>query len=179
MTDLKALALAAYALTEGATPMPKTDRWLHFDDESGTAPPPASEDAATLEPVDIEVRHPIGAVLSVRVTRELGVALDEEARARGVKMSDIIREALERRNGPWTSATIPAVSIQYPAEPTLDVERVKQAVTNVARRHRVAKDPPPADWNLMKFYGYTTTPAAMDAEIAAEYARLATEPDRG
>lgn len=54
----------------------------------------------------------------------------------------------------------------------LDVERVKQAVTNIAVRHGVTKDPPPPNWSLMHFYGYSTTPEKMDAEIAAEYARL-------
>lgn len=61
---------------------------------------------------------------------------------------------------------------------SLDVERVKQAVTNIAKRHDVIKDPPPPNWSLMHLYGYSTTPAKMDAEIATEYARLSALPEK-
>ncbi len=75
----------------------------------------SAEPAPALEPVEVEVHQPVGAVLSVRVPGALAVALDEEARQRGVKMSEVIREALDRRHGPWTSATIPAVNVTWAA----------------------------------------------------------------
>ena len=39
-----------------------------------------------------------GAVLSVRLPADLVADLDDEATARGVNLSTIVREALERRN---------------------------------------------------------------------------------
>ena len=69
-----------------------------------------------------------------------------------------------------------ALAAQGPAqEERLDVGRVKQAITNIAVRHGVVKDPPPPTWSLMHTYGYTTAPATMDAEIAAEYRALGDE----
>jgi hypothetical protein len=56
-------------------------------------------------------------------------------------------------------------------EPELDVRRVSQAITNIAKRHGLVKDPPPAG-PLMPIWGYTRATPDMDAEIAAEYARL-------
>jgi len=53
----------------------------------------------------------------------------------------------------------------------LDVRMVVQAINAVARRHRVAKDPP--ERPLMHIFGYTSATPDMDAEIAAEYAALA------
>ena len=53
----------------------------------------------------------------------------------------------------------------------LDVRMVVQAINAVAKRHRVAKDPP--ERPLMHIFGYTSATPDMDAEIAAEYAALA------
>jgi hypothetical protein len=52
----------------------------------------------------------------------------------------------------------------------LDVRMVVQAINAVAKRHRVAKDPP--ERPLMHIFGYTSATPDMDAEIAAEYAAL-------
>lgn len=60
------------------------------------------------------------------------------------------------------------------AEPVLDMRRVVLAITNVATRHGVVKDPP-IPLSLMRIYGYTTYLADMDAEIAAEYEKLGSE----
>lgn len=78
------------------------------------------------------------------------------------------------------SAALAATTPPAPAEAPLDVPRVAQAIAAVAKRHGVVKDPPPP-LALMRIYGYTTAPAVMDAEIAAEYARLApqAEPRHG
>jgi hypothetical protein len=70
----------------------------------------------------------------------------------------------------WFAATLRAT-------PTgIDIGRMKQAVTNIAVRHGVVKDPPAPDWSLMHLYGYSAAPADMDAEIAAEYDRLTGDP---
>jgi len=58
------------------------------------------------EPIDLRVAPNVGAVLSVRVSKELAVSLDEEARARGISLSDVIREALERRYAVTSNAAI-------------------------------------------------------------------------
>lgn len=59
-------------------------------------------------------------------------------------------------------------------EPPLDVRRVVQAITNVAARRGVVKDPPLArEQALASIFGYSTTIPNMDAQIAAEYALLA------
>jgi hypothetical protein len=43
----------------------------------------------------IHVRKPIGAVLSVRVPRELAIAADEFARDHAVSISEVVRAAVE------------------------------------------------------------------------------------
>jgi hypothetical protein len=53
----------------------------------------------------------------------------------------------------------------------LDVELVKRAVVNVAKRHGLAKDPP-VPLSVARIFGYSAAPAVMDAEIAAEYVEL-------
>jgi len=58
----------------------------------------------------------------------------------------------------------------------LDVRMVVQAINAVARRHRVAKDPP--ERPLMHIFGYTSATPDMDAEIAAEYAALAAAKEK-
>ena len=63
-----------------------------------------------------------------------------------------------------------AAALATPA-PELDVGRVKQAVVNVAKQHGIVADPPIPP-SVASIFGYSTTPAKMDAEIAAEYARL-------
>ena len=54
----------------------------------------------------------------------------------------------------------------------LDVRLVVEAITNIAVRHGVAKDPPVLAPTLMSIYGYSRTTPDMDAEIADEYERL-------
>ena len=56
----------------------------------------------------------------------------------------------------------------------LDVRRVAQAITNIAVRNGVVKDPPPQ--SLFGIFGYSAAPAEMDAKIAREYAALAAQP---
>lgn len=43
----------------------------------------------------VRTRKPIGAVLSVRVPRDLAIAVDEYAREYGVRLSDVVRSAVE------------------------------------------------------------------------------------
>jgi hypothetical protein len=47
------------------------------------------------ESVTLRVNRPIGAVLSVRVPRQLAIAVDEFARERSLSMSEVVRDALE------------------------------------------------------------------------------------
>jgi hypothetical protein len=47
------------------------------------------------EKVDLRVRKPVGAVLSVRVPRDLAIAADEFARDRSISMSELVRLAVE------------------------------------------------------------------------------------
>ena len=47
-------------------------------------------------PLVVRTRKPVGAVLSVRVPRELVVAVDQYARDRESTLSEVVREALER-----------------------------------------------------------------------------------
>jgi hypothetical protein len=98
-----------------------------------------------------------------------------------------IREALTAAHGDWHELTN-LWSIQAdlswllanaerapstpPTEPAgLDVERVKRAIANIAARHGLTRDPA-VPLALARIYGYSTATAEMDAEIAAEYARL-------
>jgi hypothetical protein len=69
--------------------------------------------------------------------------------------------ALPRRDGDDLGA----------AEPALDVRRVVQAITNIATRQGLVKDPP-VDLSLARIYGWSTTPENMDEMIAREYAAL-------
>lgn len=69
--------------------------------------------------------------------------------------------------------TVAEINASTP-EPALDVERVKRAVVNVAKRHGLAKDPP-IPLSVARIYGYSAAPAEMDAEIAREYAALTSE----
>jgi hypothetical protein len=54
--------------------------------------PESDPDAA----LAVRTRKPAGAVLSVRVPRELVIAVDDYARERESTMSEVVREALER-----------------------------------------------------------------------------------
>lgn len=45
--------------------------------------------------LELRVRKPVGAVLSVRVPRELAVSADEFARERSMTLSDLVRFAVE------------------------------------------------------------------------------------
>ena len=47
------------------------------------------------EGVTLRVNRPVGAVLSVRVPRQLAIAVDEFARERSLSMSEVVRDALE------------------------------------------------------------------------------------
>jgi hypothetical protein len=60
-------------------------------------------------------------------------------------------------------------------EAALDVRRVVKAIENVAARHGLKKEPSAP---LARIYGYSTTIPDMDAQIAAEYAALASSAHR-
>ena len=47
------------------------------------------------EEPELRVRKPVGAVLSVRVPRDLAIAADEFAREHSVSMSELVRAAVE------------------------------------------------------------------------------------
>lgn len=57
------------------------------------------------------------------------------------------------------------------ARAPLDVPRVALAVRNVAARHGIKADPA-IPFSVARIWGYSAAPLTMDAEIAAEYARL-------
>lgn len=54
-----------------------------------------SDDYNMNEDIDLQIRRPVGAVLSVRVARELAVAADEFAREHAMTVSDLVRLAVE------------------------------------------------------------------------------------
>lgn len=58
----------------------------------------------------VRTRRPAGAVLSVRVPRDLAVAVDEFASSHKQSMSDVVREALEEY---LTAASTPAYPTLY------------------------------------------------------------------
>ncbi len=64
------------------------------------------------------------------------------------------------------------------ASEELDVERVVQAVHNVAKRHGIAQDPP-VETSVARIWGYSVDMPTMDAEIAAEYAALVSPSSEG
>lgn len=49
----------------------------------------------SVDHLTIRTRKPVGAVLSVRVPRSLAIAVDEYAREYGVRLSDVVRSAVE------------------------------------------------------------------------------------
>jgi hypothetical protein len=114
----------------------------------------------------------------------------EKALAKALRavLNDFDREPTEEYLGLATSMFLAALSASgyiitetERIDPELDVGRVVQAVVNIAKRHCVGKEPaePPP---LMLLFGYSRATPDMDAEIAAEYARLAAlspkEPSR-
>ena len=45
--------------------------------------------------IELRVRKPVGAVLSVRVARDLAIAADEYARKHSITLSELVRLAVE------------------------------------------------------------------------------------
>jgi hypothetical protein len=78
----------------------------------------------------------------------------------------------EHTGEPWHAHPLATPPSEEATE--LDVRAVVQAIANVAKRHGVTKDPSPVPLSLMHIYGYTAATPDMDAEIATEYARLAS-----
>jgi hypothetical protein len=78
----------------------------------------------------------------------------------------------EHTGEPWHAHVLATPPSEEATE--LDVRAVVQAIANVAKRHGVTKDPSPVPLSLMHIYGYTAATPDMDAEIATEYARLAS-----
>lgn len=65
-------------------------------DQSARGPVDAPEDNEPMqEDLELRVRKPVGAVLSVRVPRELAIAADEFAREHSLSMSELVRAAVE------------------------------------------------------------------------------------
>ena len=60
----------------------------------------------------LSVRQPVGAVLSVRVPSELASRLAEEAERRGVRLSDVVRAAIEAYLSRTTSSAVTYV-VEY------------------------------------------------------------------
>lgn len=48
------------------------------------------------ESLDLRVRRPVGAVLSVRVPMEIAAAVDDYGAANGMSLSEVVRVALDR-----------------------------------------------------------------------------------
>jgi hypothetical protein len=86
------------------------------------------------------------------------------------------RETLAAMHEPYRCCSFNYPATTPPSEEAtgLDVRAVVQAIANVAKRHGVTKDPSPVPLSLMHIYGYTAATPDMDAEIATEYARLAS-----
>ena len=62
----------------------------------------------------LRVRRPVGAVLSVRMPSDLAVRIDEEATRRGVRLSDVVREAIEAYLAPTvTTSDAVTLSVSY------------------------------------------------------------------
>lgn len=55
----------------------------------------SSDDVEMDQVVDLRVRKPVGAILSVRVTRDLATSADEFAREHALTLSELVRVALE------------------------------------------------------------------------------------
>jgi hypothetical protein len=87
------------------------------------------------EAVDLRLRRPVGAVLSVRVPMEVAAVVDEYATAHGVTLSEVVREALDnllsgggsaQAGGLHGSSSAPYMTITVQAAPAT------QRTTNAA-----------------------------------------------
>jgi hypothetical protein len=101
------------------------------------------------EDIELRTRRPIGAVLSVRVPREIAAAVDEYAEANGLSLSETVRTALERLlsgagvvqpGGLHGSTTAPSMTITVQSQPvaqrtTLAAETREEIATPEAFAH--------------------------------------------
>jgi hypothetical protein len=78
------------------------------------------------EALDLRVRRPVGAVLSVRVPIEIAAAVDDYAAANGLSLSEVVRVALDRLlsggatvqvGGLHGSSTAPYMTVTVQAAP--------------------------------------------------------------
>ena len=78
------------------------------------------------ETLDLRIRRPVGAVLSVRVPMEIAAAVDDYAAANGLSLSEVVRVALDRllsgggtvqAGGLHGSSTAPYMTVTVQAAP--------------------------------------------------------------
>lgn len=82
--------------------------------------------AVESETLDLRVRRPVGAVLSVRVPMGIAAAVDDYATANGLSLSEVVRVALDRllsgggtvqAGGLHGSSTAPYMTVTVQAAP--------------------------------------------------------------